>query len=300
MSSWPMAVSRLHEARTYTSPSVRLARIRALKWMNTQWNLTRTHLFQSYRLLCIHVFSVVACYIWRNSRGLTAELPFIRATRSWFSCGFLKPPKWTSPKCLMQIQILHILYPRYSTNSKPWGCSECLRLLLLLDVWRLLRSSQSDLPNPLNHALRNPYRLGFNHSEKYAAPSHSFLDLSFGRFNMHLRLKSEASFRLQCSMQSILPAINKYAHVRSLTFLGLQWIEFESFKGCNFLKEQIWKSSQLQFQGTNFTWFSTKNPLTLGQKQLTAEENQSQISKCLQSRAPVQQQHAVALAADMK
>ena len=82
-----IAVSRLYEARTYTSPSVCLARIRALKWKNTQWNVTRIHLFQSYRLFCIHVFSVVACYIWRNTRGLTAELPLIiRPTRSWFSC----------------------------------------------------------------------------------------------------------------------------------------------------------------------------------------------------------------------
>ena len=100
--------------------------------------------------------------------------------------------------------------------------------------------------------------------------------------------------------RSILPAINKYAHVRSLTFLGLQWIEFESFKGCKFWRNKVGNPHSSSFKEQNSHGFCTKNPLTLGQKQLTAEENQSQISKCLQSRAPVQQQHAVALAADMK
>lgn len=113
------------------------------------------------------------------------------------------PAQWLSQASQvdrMRIQILHILYPRYSTNSKtmrmlrmpppsPAGCLKNPEI------------SVRSAPTPLNHALRNPYRLGFNHPEKCTAPSNSFLDLSFGRFNMHLRLKSEASFRLQCSMQ---------------------------------------------------------------------------------------------------
>ena len=170
--------------------------------------------------------------------------------------GFLKPPKWTGcefKSCISFTQDTQQI-------QKPWGCWECLRLLLL-DVWRILRSSQSDLlPTPLDHALRNPYRLGFNHPEKCTAPSNSFLDLSFGRFNMHLRLKSEASFRLQCSMQEHTTGYQQICtcEIPHLPRVAVNWIWV--VQRVQILKEQSWISSQLQFQGTKFTWFLHQKP----------------------------------------
>ena len=241
----------------------------------------KDYLFQSYRLFCIHVFSVVACYIWRNTRGLTAELPLIiRPTRSWFSCPMAfsslpsgpdanSNPAYPVPKILNKFK-----NHEDAENASAFSC------WMSEESWDLSQIC----PNPPKSCVAQSLQAWFQPSGKMhrSIKQFSWLELwqvqhastsevwSFFQTAMQY---AGAYYRLSTNMHMWDPSPSS----------GCSELNLSRSKGANFAGTKLEILTAPVSRNKFHVVFCTKNPLTLGQKQLTAEENQSQISKCLQS-----------------
>ena len=257
-----IAVSRLYEARNLHITLSLPGKDQSTQMEKHSMKFNKDSSLAKLSPFCIHVFF--------RSRLLYLEkhpwpYSWIAAHHSantilvFLPNGFLKPPKWTQSQMLDANS--NSAYPAYpvpkilnkfknhedAENADPPSPAGCLK-----NPEISVRSARTPPKSCVAQSLQ-----GLVSTIQKNAPLHQIAFLTWALagstciYVWSLKLLSDCN----AVCRSILRAINKYAHVRSLTFLGLQWIEFETFKGCKMvqiLKEQSWKSSQLQFQGTNF------------------------------------------------